>query len=197
MLPEFTNAPIDCKRKFHTSEVEENFNITDFWQWNQSNLLENRTRGILAEYLVMKALSLQSHSRKEWENWDLITSEGVKIEIKSASYIQSWRQSNYSNITFNIRETKRFNPDTNTYAGTLGRHSDVYIFCLLHCKDQSSIDPMDLNQWSFFIIPTAVLNQNLGGQKTIGLKRLNAMAHANCSFHQLKEAFQRVVDLLK
>ena len=55
MLPEFTNAPIDCKRKFHTSEVEENFNITDFWQWNQSNLLENRTRGILAEYLVMKA----------------------------------------------------------------------------------------------------------------------------------------------
>ena len=50
-----------------------NFNLSDFWSWNQSDLIENRTRGILAEFIVKKALEIESDKRIEWDNFDLIT----------------------------------------------------------------------------------------------------------------------------
>ena len=42
------------------------FTITEFWQWNQSQLLENNLRGVLAEFIVRKALGIEDDGRKEW-----------------------------------------------------------------------------------------------------------------------------------
>jgi len=83
------------------------FKLTDFWIWNQSNLIENRTRGILAEFIVKQSLNIENGTRIEWDSYDLITPNGIKIEIKSASYIQSWEQKKYST------KKKTFSWDTN------------------------------------------------------------------------------------
>ncbi|SOU86804.1 hypothetical protein [Tenacibaculum dicentrarchi] len=163
-----------------------NFKISDFWIWNQSNLIENRTRGILAEFIVKKALNIKNETRVEWDSYDLKTETGIKIEIKSAAYIQSWEQKKYSNIQFGIAQTigESNNSENNK---KLKRWSDFYVFCLLNNKNQETINPIDLNQWTFYVLKTEVLNEQIPTQKTIGLNSLLKLNPIKCNFNELKE----------
>lgn len=86
------------EKKFEFNKKELDFDLTEFWSWNQSDLIENRTRGILAEFIVKKALGIEDDNRIEWDDYDLITEKGIKIEIKSGAYIQTWAQHTYSNL---------------------------------------------------------------------------------------------------
>ena len=77
--------------------------VKDFWSWSNSGLLGNALRGKLAEYLVSVDLGCKSDVREEWDAYDLVTCDGVTVEVKSASYLQSWEQESLSNISFGIR----------------------------------------------------------------------------------------------
>lgn len=59
--------------------------LNAFYRWNSGNLLENRTRGAFAEWLVHQALGIQSEFREEWAPVDAEI-DGLTIEIKSAAY---------------------------------------------------------------------------------------------------------------
>ena len=75
---------------FHTNGRQLNFNLLSFWQWSASDLVSNATRGIVAEYIVGRALGLAMKGiGNEWAAFDLETLSGVKIEVKSRSYIQN------------------------------------------------------------------------------------------------------------
>ena len=161
------------------------FKLTDFWSWNQSNLIENRTRGILAEFIVKKALNIKDGTRVEWDSYDLITDNGTKIEVKSASYIQSWNQKKYSPIQFGIGRTIS-DPSNPEYDGKYRRWSDYYIFCLLDHRDQKTINPLDLDQWIFYVLKTDVLNEKIPKQKVIGLNSLLRLNPIECKFNDLK-----------
>ena len=65
--------------------------VGDFWQWAYSDLISNTDRGILAEYIVAIALGIDDTVRVPWGPYDLVTPAGTKIEVKSGSYIQSWK----------------------------------------------------------------------------------------------------------
>ncbi len=156
------------KEKFEFQSNVLDFNLLEFWSWNQSDLIENRTRGILAEFIVKKALKIETANqiRTEWDDYDLITEKGTKIEIKSASYIQTWKQENgFSDISFDIKVSKRNNKGKK-------RVSDYYVFCLLDCKDQNKINPMKLEQWTFYVKESKEIDRILGNQKTINLNSL-------------------------
>ncbi|MBK9249342.1 MAG: hypothetical protein IPM69_14825 [Ignavibacteria bacterium] len=170
-----------------------NFRVVDFWIWNQSNLIENRNRGILAEFIVRQALEITTPTRLEWDSFDLLTDKGVKIEVKSAAYIQSWKQRKYSNISFDISKTKSLLLD-NKYSTECSRQSNIYIFCLLHHQEQQSIDPLNLEQWTFYIVPTEVLEANFPIQKTISLSTLERISMCKCNFGQLKENFELIME---
>lgn len=172
---------------FQQDDEDLSFTLLNFWQWYVSDLLDNTTRGILAEFLVTKALGQTDSPRVEWDAYDVKTNNGIKVEVKSASYIQSWQQTDYSNISFNISPTKGWEADTNTYYEEKIRQADVYVFCLLHHKDQQSIDPLNLDQWSFFIISTEQLNEEVGDQKTISFSRLSKIGATRVGFDQLDE----------
>ena len=66
--------------------------LLGFSQWAYSDVSSNASRGILAEYIVASALGIAAATRREWDAYDLETQDGVKLEIKSASYLQSWAQ---------------------------------------------------------------------------------------------------------
>ena len=165
------------------------FEVNDFWSWNQSNLIENRTRGILAEFIVKKALNIKDRTRIEWDSYDLTTVKGTKIEIKSAAYIQSWEQPKYSKIEFGIAQTigEKSNPE---YDGKYRRWSDYYVFCLLENKDQKTINPMKLEQWSFYVLKTEILNEKVPNQKKIGLNSLLKLNPIKCEFNELKKIIE-------
>lgn len=167
------------------------FRLIDFWAWNQSDLVENRNRGILAEFLVRQALELDYPTRLEWDAFDLITEEGLKIEIKSAAYIQSWKQKDYSSISFDIKPTKTLLADNN-YSRETTRHADLYVFCLLHHRDKATIDPLDLDQWTFYITTTKTLNEKLPEQKSIRISTIETIPHEKCSFSELKERVEKL-----
>ena len=184
-LPEITNKQKSGAEKFLLNGSEQEFSLIDFWSWNQSNLIENRTRGILAEYIVKQALGSKKNLRIEWDDYDLITATGIKIEIKSAAYIQAWKQAKYSTISFDISVNKR---------GGFERKSDCYIFCLLDCKNQDEINPLNLEQWTFFVVETSAINNILQTQGNITLGALKKkLPHIECKYHELQEVIKTVV----
>jgi len=159
--------------------------LLSFWRWAASDLVSNATRGVLAEYIVGKALGLADGVRAEWDAFDLLTKEGLKIEVKSASYIQSWFHKNLSKITFGIQPTKGWDPSTNESAAEISRQADVYVFCLLAHKDQETLDPLNLDQWEFYVLPATILNAACPTQKTIGLSSLSRLGAVKAAYEEI------------
>lgn len=149
--------------RFHALGKELGFDLLSFWQWSTSDLVSNVTRGRLAEYLVARALGLASDGvRDEWAAFDLLTLSGIKVEVKSAAYIQSWRQQVLSPVSFVVPKTLAWDADTNLQAREARRQADVYVFALLSHVDKPTIDPLDLGQWRFYVLSTSVLAHREG-----------------------------------
>jgi hypothetical protein len=91
-LPPLSEARKSGKEHFRYDFKNLNFTLKNFWQWAYSDLVGNVRRGVLAEYIIAEALGLTDKIRAEWDAFDLLTEKGLKIEVKSAAYIQSWRQ---------------------------------------------------------------------------------------------------------
>ena len=64
------------------------FTLSNFWQWAFSDLVSNTLRGQFAEFIVATALGIEQDIREEWGAYDLLTEEGISIEVKSASFFK-------------------------------------------------------------------------------------------------------------
>lgn len=187
---------LKAKRKtgdepFHHDGTSLNETLLSFWQWSASDLVSNVMRGILAEYIVASALGVNKEQRTEWDNYDLETAEGIKVEVKSGAYLQRWGQKKLSSIQFRIRPAKVWDFANNQYTEEVKRHSDVYVFCILKHKDQNTIDPLNMAQWTFFVLATKVLNQSVGQQKTITLSSLLNLKPVEVPFDSLNRAIKQ------
>jgi hypothetical protein len=172
----------------HDAGASTPFTLLDFWQWASSDLLGNALRGRFAEYIVACALGINQGNRVEWDAVDLRTPEGALLEVKSAAYLQSWLQKDYSAISFDIRPTLWWNAATATSSEVRARPADVYVFCLLHHKDKSTVDPLNLSQWTFYVLDAIVLDEKLPTQKRISLSTLKNLKPCTCSYEGLKAA---------
>ena len=173
--------------RFINNNQEIEFSILDFWQWSNSDLLNNSTRGKLAEFIVAMDLGITDKIRQEWESYDLITSDGIKIEVKTSGYLQSWNQVKDSEIRFRIRPTLFWDSNTNTYDKESKRQSDYYVFCVLIHKDKDTVDPINLNQWEFYVIKTITLDEKFGEQKSINLSKLLKLNPLKCKFGEIRK----------
>src|SRR5579875_2351118 len=150
--------------------------LLDFWRWSVSDLVSNATRGRLAEFIVANALAIATSGvRDEWSAFDLQTAEGVKVEVKSAAYVQSWFQSKLSEIKFRTPKTHAFDPDTGEVAPQARRQAHVYVFAILKHQDQRTIDPLNVNQWEFYVVPTVDLDARTRSQYGITLSTLKTL----------------------
>ena len=114
--------------------------------------------------------------REEWGAYDLETKDGIKIEVKTSAYLQTWFQKNYSKIIFSIKPAYFWNSETNELSKIKSRPSDVYVFCLLKHKDKNSVNPLILNQWVFYVVSTNKINNVFGNKNTIQLNSLEKIA---------------------
>jgi hypothetical protein len=173
------------------SDKKTKYNLQDFWRWSVSDILSNATRGILAEFIVGTVIGLDPKDvRIEWDTYDLTSKDGIKIEVKSSAYIQSWKQKDYSKISFSIKPTHFLDPQTLLYQNEAKRHADVYVFCLLKHKDQDTIDPLKLEQWEFYVVPTPILSTYGGSQNRIILSKLKKIAEP-INYNELYETVQK------
>ena len=151
------------------------FSLVNYWSWAYSDILSNTLRGDFAEYLVACDLGLSEEVTELWTEYDLKMKEGYKVEVKSSSYLQSWKQHKLSLVSFDIAKKRAWDPDTNKMGEISKRHSDIYVFCLLEHKDKSTVNPLNHNQWKFYILKTSTLDQKVLNQKKITLKSLEKL----------------------
>jgi hypothetical protein len=56
------------------------------------------------------------------------------------------------------------------------------VFCLLAHKDKTTVNPLDLSQWEFYVLNTKVLNDKVPLQKTISLSSLLKLNPAKANY---------------
>jgi hypothetical protein len=192
---------IEVKRKtgaekFHRNGFAEKFSVLDFWSWSTSDLVINLTRGIVAEFIVAQALNAKENVRIEWGPFDITTPEGISVEVKSAAYFQSWDQKKLSAIQFKYEKTTPLDEENGGYRGETRRAARVYVFALLaENEDKSKVDPLNLEQWRFYVVPVKSLENRKRSQQSITLYSLEVekddLKVQNVGFAKLKEAVEK------
>ena len=200
-MPEFL-AEFDAKRlsgdeALKSSTSSRRFTVYDFWVWSSSDLLSNTMRGVFAEFIVAADFDVATDVRAEWDAYDLTTKSGIKVEVKSAAYLQSWHQDELSSIGFSVAKSQAWDPSTNNFSPEKRRQADVYVFCLLKHQDMSTVNPLEMSQWEFYVVPTAKLNNQCGDLKRLTLKRLLGLNPEITRHGDILDAVEKVVSTSK
>lgn len=154
-----------------TSKRDEAFDKGEFLEWAHGELLDNRNRGIVAEFIIAKALGLAGTRRVEWDDVDLVY-EGRSIEIKSAANLQSWEQTAPVICKFNIPKKSAY------WDEKLGRRmlldpprrmADLYVLCHFKEIDRAKANPLRPDQWDFYVLASATIEEHFGDQKQVAL----------------------------
>lgn len=177
---------------FLCGESKAGLTLLDFWAWAYSDVLTNTTRGVLAEFIVATALGLDVRKpRTNWDKFDL-TYKGQGIEVKSASYHQRWAQKEMSKISFGIPKRRGWDDQTNELDEVAGRQADIYVLALLAEQDRSAVNPLDIDQWRFWVIETRFFDERERSQHSITYNSLIRERGEAFGYAKLKNA----VDLL-
>lgn len=167
-----------------------------FWTWIRPSLAENRMRGVIGEYWVANSLGILESPRRGWEPWDLETEDGIRVEVKSAGYIQSWHEPGQRHSTpfFGIN---RVNVEADREKGLpAGRYRPamVYVFCLHFWIESATLDPLDISQWEFYVLPVSVLEAERPDGKTIGLSALKQLGAELVTYDELGSKIRTCAD---
>lgn len=193
-LPALKVSPRLADQKFTLGGETLDFGVADFWRWGCSDLVGNVWRGVLAEFIVGTALDCAPDGppRVEWDACDFCTSDGIWVEVKSSAYLQSWAQEGLSEIAFSIKPTQGWDAETNVFAKEKSRQADVYVFCLLAHRNKATVDPLNLDHWRFYILPTIRLRDRPSSE-SISLVALERLTEG-VSYSNLRTAVQTAAD---
>jgi hypothetical protein len=171
----------------HELFSDSGISVLDFWRWASSDLRENIIRGVLAEFLVARAVGDPSALRHAWDNFDVTAPDGTKIEVKSSAYLQSWRQKTLSKITFTGLTGRAYSYETNELDVERTLRADIYVFAMHTCQDPDQYDVLDLASWEFYVVPVAAL-QEAGSPRSITKGWLDRHEFAAVGFGDLAAA---------
>lgn len=187
----------DGNEKLTFKNKELDGSILDFWSWAYSDLIQNMNRGAFAEYIVLKAMNSQCNDNSSHLNfrismgaYDLLSPEGIRVEVKSSAYIQSWTSDRVAKISFRIAPAKAVD-DYGNYSSSskYRRHSDVYVFCVWTARSKSQ-NILDLSLWDFYVIATKTLDEKIPNQKTITFNSLLSLHPQKVDYFGLYEAIK-------
>lgn len=173
-----------------TNTDEKKFTVHDFWQYNLSNLNSNVTRGALAEFLVENALKdvEDIELRNPWGDFD-VEYKGKKIEVKCSSYLQDWDQGELSRPVFTGLKAKEL-----YYNDVVGKRSDkkadyksdIYVLCLFHHRKTDTLDILDLDQWSFYVLSKDEIREVSDDSSSLSLSKLIKSKITEIKFNDLE-----------
>ena len=66
----------------------------------------------------------------------------------------------------------------------------MYVFCLLEGEDREHIDPLDVAQWTFYVLSTSDLDRQVPTQKTIRLGPLKDLCRRQYKYDELRAAIE-------
>ena len=165
------------------------FSVLDFWQYGFSNLNSNVLRGVLAEFLVEQALKDTDDImlRNPWGDFD-VEYKGKKIEVKSCSYLQDWDQNKLSTVKWSGLKAKGiyWNDAVATSDEKEASYkADIYVLALLHHKETETLDILDLDQWSFYVLTKDQLQDISNDGSSVSLVKVEKHNIPKLSFKDL------------
>lgn len=178
--------------------------VKDFWAWSMSRLIADGPRGDLAEFIVNTALGMDmTEPKRGWGECDIVYPHGGKparIEVKCSTLLQAWERPSPPKPVFSIAKTLNCDiedtGDGYRYIGRDGsppkRRSDIYVFCLFAEEDRALANPMVLDQWRFYVVPTADIDEQLGDQRKISLQGLSRIGAIECSYDEIRPTVDRI-----
>ena len=90
----------------------------------------------------------------------------IRVEVKCSAYVQGWRQDGFTKPQFDTAPSRNLDDP-----GSDPEHqADVYVYCLLAHRNRETVDPLDLDQWEFYVLPRSTVEEL--SQKSVGLSRL-------------------------
>jgi hypothetical protein len=166
--------------------------IKDFWQWTYSDILINKNREDFGLFLVAHALELTKMPRIDWGLVDLRYRK-KKIAVRTSGYIQSWRQKAPKRILFDISPKTGIDAKREDSMTFRNREAEVYIFCVLTEKEVAKADVLNLDQWQFYVVRTATLDEIVPTKKKIGIRPLQQIA-SPVHYTKLKDILDILID---
>ena len=152
-----------------------------FHRWAVGNLVGNVNRGLYAEWLVGQALGIigEGVHRTEWD-WCDLRYRDITIEVKASGLSHTWNPERQSTPRFDIAPRKgRWDADGEWRTFDPPRRpADTYVFCLHEVVPATIKNVQDPDGWTFWVIPTRLLDEELGGQKSVGVGTLHSLTRS-------------------
>lgn len=139
--------------------------VLDFWRFAMSELRMNNVRGYFGEFLVARAVGA-ALPRTEWDPFDVLATDGTRIEVKTSGYLQVWGNGEPSKIQFKGLLSRV--GDGIHYTEVPAHNADVYVFCVQTAQTVAAYDPLDVDQWDFYVLTRKQIEQY--GYKSISLR---------------------------
>lgn len=180
------------KEKFIYNNKELDFDITEFWKYKFSEIYDLQSE--IAEFIVEKALGLtESQNTEYWTLYDL-KYKGKRIEVKETSYYHSFnKKGEERSKQRNFSITKAYSEYQNNKS-SFERQNDIYVFCLNTGKERNDSYPLDLNNWEFYVIPTKIINEKCGNNKSISLGRVKEISCGCIKYFDLKKTIDNIIE---
>ncbi len=176
-------VPLSGEERFSETDAT----VADFWRWGFSDLRENILRGVMAEFLVARALGTRQSTRAAWDNYDVLSPTGIRVEVKSSAYLQSWSQRRLSSLRFSGLSGLTWEPKQG-WGGEREYRADVFVFAVQTCREPEHYDPLDTGQWEFYAVPARTLREY--GARSVGLGFLDRVAEGPRSLGELARAVE-------
>jgi hypothetical protein len=149
-------------------------------------------RGLLAEYLVARALGLATDgARDSRSSLDLRTKTGLRVEVKSAAYLQREDENKLPTIEILTDTTPTAEADSDTRRKEGRRRADVYVFAVLAPAVKKDVDPLNVAQWRFYVVRASVLAAKTRSQQSISLATLERLAKGWVPYGGLGAAMEK------
>lgn len=169
------------------------FSVFDFWAFQHSNIWDVQEE--IAEFIVAKALGQDKpYNKNGWTLWDM-NYRAKRIEVKETGYYHSWRTDGKvsQQRTFGITKAySRYKDNTSEFK----RQNDIYIFCLNLGETKEASNPLVLENWRFWVVPTSTINRLCGDNKTISLGRVKTITGSKegLGYGELRKAVDKVIN---
>ena len=190
---------LNGKEDFTLKGGKAGFTLLDFWRFQFSNLSD--MQGRVGEFLVAMALGKDtSDNNNGWTLWD-IDYRGKGIEVKTSAYYQPWREVGTwsEQRSFGITKAHCVEEDPKS---ELKRMNDIYVFVINKGKSKEEANPLQLEHWEFYVIPTSVINEERGDNKTISFAKVKKLMQQvsgspdGLLFDKVKDAIDKAVNIV-
>jgi hypothetical protein len=178
--------------KFIFDDKELDFGILDFWKYKYSNVWNMQE--YIAEFLIEKSLRLEkSQNTDSWTLYD-INYRNKRIEIKETSYYHPWNENSKisKQRVFGITMANS-SYENSSEENKFERQNDLYIFCLNIGETKEESNPMNIKNWEFYIVPTKIINNVCGNNKTINLGKVKNIAK-QVDYFEIKNYIDYLID---